>query len=76
MKRSALELYIIFGLMERNHWGEILKYTQLTKSLTNVLHFWINFKKETDLSLILIISPLSRDNTMHGCWFNTWVFIL
>ena len=43
--------------MERKHWGEILKYTQLTKSLTNVLHFWINFKKETDLSLILITSP-------------------
>ena len=43
--------------MERKHWGEILKYTQLTKSLTKVLHFWINFKKETDLSLILITSP-------------------
>ena len=57
MKRSELELYIIFSLMERKHWGEILKYTQLTKSLTNVLHFCINFKKETDLSLILIISP-------------------
>ena len=43
MKGSELELYITFSLMERKHLGEILKYTQLRKSLTNVLHFWDKF---------------------------------
>ena len=44
--------------MEMKNWGELLKYTQLRKSLRKTYYiFGINFKKETDLLLILIISP-------------------
>ena len=29
--------------METKNWGELLKYTQLRKSLQNVVHFWDKF---------------------------------
>ena len=29
--------------METKNWGEVLKYTQLRKSLRKTLHFWDKF---------------------------------